>query len=244
MGLMQRVVGLFEEVSVKAQDREIVSFGDHTYTLDDCGFLNPPDQWDEDFAEGMARQLGILGGLTEAHWRFVRYLRKGFIVERAVPSVVHACMANGLSLNGLRRLFPMGYLRGACRIAGIDYDFICSVNFLVTYETDWSSYDTIRELGDKYELGACGFLKNFDEWDGDFAVAVSREWDLRGGLTDRHHEIIAFLRDFFAEHRRVPTLYETCKANSSSLKEFDEVFPSGYRRGACRAAGLPLFVRY
>ena len=83
MGLMQRVVGLFEEVSVKAQDREIVSFGDHTYTLDDCGFLNPPDQWDEDFAEGMARQLGILGGLTEAHWRFVRYLRKGFIVERA-----------------------------------------------------------------------------------------------------------------------------------------------------------------
>ena len=31
-----------------------VTFGDRTYRLDVHGYLDPPDQWDEAFAEGMA----------------------------------------------------------------------------------------------------------------------------------------------------------------------------------------------
>ena len=39
-----------------------VTFKGKTYSLDDHGFLDPPDQWEEGFAEGMARMVGITGG--------------------------------------------------------------------------------------------------------------------------------------------------------------------------------------
>ena len=35
------------------------------------------------------------------------------------------------------------------------------------------------------------------------------------------------------------TLIETCENNKMRLKELRELFPEGYRRGACRVAGLP-----
>ena len=41
-----------------------VEFRGKTYTLDKYGFLDPPEQWDEDFAQGMARMEGIYDGLT------------------------------------------------------------------------------------------------------------------------------------------------------------------------------------
>ena len=68
-----------------------VTFKGKSYTLDDYGFLDPPEQWDEDFAEGMAETLDIFGGLTQKHWDFIRYLRGKFIEEKTVPVVVLAC---------------------------------------------------------------------------------------------------------------------------------------------------------
>jgi len=56
--------------------QQTVSFNRKEYKLDRHGFLDPSHQWDEDFAEGMAKMLGIHGGLSEDHWKFIRYLRK------------------------------------------------------------------------------------------------------------------------------------------------------------------------
>ena len=54
-----------------------VTFGvGKTYVLDEYGFLDPPEQWDEVFADGMARLQGIYDGLTEDHWDFISYIRK------------------------------------------------------------------------------------------------------------------------------------------------------------------------
>ena len=58
---------------------QTVKFNERTYTLDSFGFLNPSDQWDENFANGMANQLGIYEGLSESHWDFIGYLRKKFL---------------------------------------------------------------------------------------------------------------------------------------------------------------------
>ena len=92
-----------------------------TYALDDQGFLDPPEQWDEVFAESMAAKLGFRDGLTGEHWKLIRYLRKKFLRERVVPAVFFACADNRIRLKKLKSLFPMGYLRGACRIAGINF---------------------------------------------------------------------------------------------------------------------------
>ena len=109
------------------------TFGEKTYTLDEHGFLSPPDQWDEAFAEGMAAELRIHGGLTEEHWAFLRYLRAKFLDEKTVPVVVMACVDTGLRLSQFKRLFPTGYFRGACRIAGIDHEFMQRTNHWLSY---------------------------------------------------------------------------------------------------------------
>ena len=54
----------------------------NTYTLDAYGFLDPPEYWNEEFAEGMARLQGIYDGLTDDHWEFISYIRKKFLDEK------------------------------------------------------------------------------------------------------------------------------------------------------------------
>ncbi len=212
-----------------------VEFRGKTYTLDKYGFLDPPEQWDEDFAQGMARMEGIYGGLTEEHWGIIRYLRAKFLDENTVPVIVFACADNNIRLSKLKTLFPTGYHRGACRIAGINYEFMYNTNI-------WLTYETYGILKSKYKLTGAGFLEDFDGWDRNFAQTVASEWKLPDGLTERHWEIIEYLRDHYRIHRNIPTVYETCQANRLGLKDLLSLFPGGYRRGACRAAGLPFFA--
>ncbi len=215
-------------------ERKSIEFGDKTYALDDHGFLELPEQWDEAFAEGMARRQGIFNGLNEEHWRFISYLRKKFLEEQKVPVVVLACADNNIRLNKLRKLFPTGYHRGACRIAGINYEFMYTSNI-------WLTYESHALLAPEQKLSQAGFLEDFNQWNEHFAHLTAREWTLPNGLTDRHWEIIRYLRDYYSVHKNVPTIYNVCQVNHLSLEELLELFPAGYRRGACRAAGLPFF---
>jgi tRNA 2-thiouridine synthesizing protein E len=205
-----------------------------SYTMDEHGFLDPPNQWDEDFAEGMARMQGIFTGLSHEHWSFIRYLRNKFLKERTVPVVVIACADNRIRLSKLKQLFPTGYHRGACRIAGINYDFMYESNI-------WLTYEAPPVLEATQERTGAGFLVDFDKWDEQFAHLVAREWELPRGLTEMHWKVIKYLQDYYRIHKNIPTVYETCRANKITLKKLLKLFPAGYRRGACRAAGLPFF---
>ena len=60
-------------------------------------------------------------------------------------------------------------------------------------------------------------------------------------LTEKQREVIDFLRRFYAERGEIPTVLETCREHGLDLAELGELFPGGYRRGACRIAGLPFF---
>jgi tRNA 2-thiouridine synthesizing protein E len=215
-------------------DRQTVTFEDKQYQLDEHGFLDPPEQWDEDFAKGMAKSQGILEGLTEDHWKTIDYLRQKFLEEQTVPVIVKACHDLGYRLKQMRDLFPAGYHRGACKIAGINHAFISDVNAWLTYETPMST-----EVKPKVE--GIGFLLNFDDWTERFAHWVVRHSNLPEGLTDKHWRLIHYLRDYYRERKNIPTVYEACRANDIELEELAGLFPQGYRRGACRAAGIPFF---
>jgi len=212
-----------------------VTFGDKVYTLDKNGFLSSPEQWDDVFAEGIANRLGISGGLTEKHWKFISYLRKKFIDEKVVPVVVLACAENQIKLNEFRALFPTGYHRGACKIAGINYEFMYKHNM-------WLTFETSPVLKNQYKMSPLGFLEDYTKWDRRFASLISSDWDLPDGLGEEHWKIIEYLRAYFAKNGNIPTLHETCKENDLNLNEMGKLFPQGYRRGACRAAGLPFFA--
>ena len=211
-----------------------VTFGDHTYQLDEFGFLDPPDQWDEDFAAGMAYALGIHEGLTEPHWTLVRYLRRRFVHDRAVPGVVFALIETGIRLREFRSLFPTGYHRGACKVAGVNYAFMRERAFGLTYEN-------YTAVGQEYLLTASGFLADPSTWSPRFAHLVANESELPDGFTERHREIIRYLRSAYKALGRVPTVCETCSKNALSLSDLLRLFPDGYRRGACRMAGLPFY---
>jgi len=209
-----------------------VTFKGKTYSLDDHGFLDPPDQWEVGFAEGMARMVGITGGLAERHWQVVNYLRRKFLEEDTVPVVVLACADNKMRLSELRSLFPTGYHRGACKIAGINYRFMYDTNIWLTYET-WAP------LEPRYEMGAAGFLKDFETWDEDFVETLMGQLKPPNTPSERHLQVVQYLRDYYAVNRMIPPVFEACTANDLTLEELRELFPAGYRRGACRMAGLP-----
>jgi tRNA 2-thiouridine synthesizing protein E len=108
---------------------------DRSYPLDRRGFLADPLQWDLGFAEAMARRLGQQGELTLLQLKVVLFVRRHFIRHGEVARVYLACRACGLSLGKLRTLFPWGYQRGVCRLAGISYQTIDSDHHALTYET-------------------------------------------------------------------------------------------------------------
>lgn len=209
--------------------------GDKTYSLDEHGFLAEPNQWDENFADGTARQQGIHDGLTKEHWDFIHYIRQKASAEKTLPLLVVACAENGLRLDKLKALFPTGYFRGACRIAGLSYKFLCDVNI-------WHTYETAPRLKPEFKITELGFLEDFSQWNERFAELVSDEWKLPHGLTPKHWGIIRFLRDYYESKHNIPTLVEVCEAYDLDLDAFRRLFAEGYRRGACRAAGLPFFA--
>jgi tRNA 2-thiouridine synthesizing protein E len=215
--------------------QQTVIFNNKEYTLDRHGFLYPAEQWDENFAEGMARKLGIYEGLTIEHWKFIKYLRGKFLEEKTVPVVVIACAENGLRLNELRTLFPTGYHRGACKIAGINYAFMYDTNI-------WLTYECMPALEENFEVDELGFLLDFNKWNEQFAYWASRDWNLPEGLTENHWRIIRYLRESYTKTNNIPSVYEVCKSNDIGLDQLGELFPDGFRRGACRAAGLPFLA--
>lgn len=205
-----------------------------SYTLDDHGYLNPSEQWDKDFAEGIAETLGIYGGLTKEHWDFINYLRKKFLEENTVPVVVVACADNKLRLTKFKRMFPTGYHRGACKIAGINYEFMYTTNY-------WLTYETSPILKAEYKMTQTGFLMDFNQWNERFVQLILKEWKFPGKLTTKQGRTIDFLRDYYIKTKSIPTVFETCKKNKLAFSELRDLFPGGYRRGACRIAGLPFF---
>ena len=152
-----------------------------------------------------------------------------------MPLLVMACADNKLRLGKLKSLFPTGYFRGACRIAGLSYEFLCDVNI-------WHTYETAPRLKPEYELTEQGFLADFNRWNEHFVEVVSAEWDLPHGITPTHWEIIRYLRNYYQATNNIPTVYEVCHAHDLDLHDLNELFPQGYRRGACLVAGLPFFA--
>jgi tRNA 2-thiouridine synthesizing protein E len=221
---------------VNQPDAKTVTFGEgNTYTLDQYGFLDQPEEWDETFANGMARLQGVYEGLTEEHWDFISYIRKKVLIDKTLPFLVVACADNSLRLDKLKALFPTGYFRGACRIAGVSYKFLCDVNI-------WHTYETAPRLKPEYNISPQGFLEDFEKWNERFANLVGDEWDLPDGLTPKHWDVIHYLRTYYLAMSNIPTVHEVCAAHDLELGDLKELFPEGYRRGACRAAGLPFFA--
>ena len=92
--------------------------GDKTLTLDEDGFIQEPDQWDEAVAAALAKTEGV-EELSEEHWQVVNYLRQYFLEYGVAPMIRKLCKATGFKLKKIYALFPSGPAKGACKVAGL-----------------------------------------------------------------------------------------------------------------------------
>ena len=152
-------------------------------------------------------------------------------------------IALGLSPRELKSLFPAGYTKGACRLAGITF----RDRFMDYYGENL--FRRVREvppepapaMPDKeYRVDAFGFLIDPSEWDEDFAENKAHEMKVPGGLSERHQEILLAIRRLFSETGTVPSVSEACEALSMEMDEMERLFPDGYVRGAVKIAGLSM----
>jgi len=209
---------------------------DKTYEIDDHNFLTDRDAWDENFAKGMAAKLNMPGGLREDHWKVIRFIRNAFTETGECPLVYQTCKTNGLTSKTLKDLFPTGYLRGACLLAGISYQ-----DRIVNYYGEARPKKPTAvstEIPEKtYRINVMGFLVDPGEWDEGYAWHRAQEMHIR--LTDTHWRIINSMREIYKKTGMVPTIFEVCEKNRIELIELENLFPSGYHRGANKIAGLP-----
>ena len=211
-----------------------LAFADETYAVDADEYLSDFNAWDENFARAMAPKAGIISGLSEDQWRIIYFIRDHYKKTGKCPLVYETARMNRLHLQELKNLFPAGYLRGACKLAGITY----KEGYLdQSWAEGLAEQVTEGEEGKAYEINIRGFLVNPFQWDKRYAL--HRAWEMKmPKLTEKHWQIIEFLRQRFVKDNIVPTVYETCEMNHIDLDELEKLFPDGYQRGAVKIAGL------
>ncbi len=88
------------------------------YEVDEDGFLQDPNLWNEDVAKDFMSTEGI-GDLTEDHWKVIHYIRNYYLQFGIAPMVRKVCKQTGFSLKEIYNLFPSGPAKGACKLAGL-----------------------------------------------------------------------------------------------------------------------------
>lgn len=91
--------------------------------VDGHGYLTDPDDWSPAFAEFAAKGEGLV--LGEAHWRVIRFMRAwhedhGIAADaRHVMAFLGEEVGKAEGRRALFALFPYGYVKQACKIAGM-----------------------------------------------------------------------------------------------------------------------------
>jgi len=90
----------------------------------DEGYLVDPADWNEQVAEALARQERIV--LSDEHWAVIRFMREYYEERQIAPDARHVMKhlaevkgAASEGRNDLFALFPYGYVKQACKIAGM-----------------------------------------------------------------------------------------------------------------------------
>ena len=89
-----------------------------TYIVDEEGFLQDPELWNEDVARDFAQSESI-NELSEEHWKVIHYLHNYYEQYGIAPMVRKLTRDTGFNLDKIYQLFPSGPAKGACKVAGL-----------------------------------------------------------------------------------------------------------------------------
>jgi len=89
------------------------------------GYIVDPEDWNETLAQQLANEEGL--ALDEQYWPVLQFMRSYWVEHHVAPDVRHVIkfLAEQLTFDKkqakqhLFNLFPYGYVKQACKIAGM-----------------------------------------------------------------------------------------------------------------------------
>jgi tRNA 2-thiouridine synthesizing protein E len=88
------------------------------------------------------------------------------------------------------------------------------------------------------DVDADGFLLHPEQWSEELAAQIAREHGIEE-LTDRHWQVVRFMRDTYLATGTAPSIRTLGKASGVPVKELYRLFPKGPAKLAARIGGIP-----
>jgi dissimilatory sulfite reductase related protein len=89
---------------------------------------------------------------------------------------------------------------------------------------------------EKLDFDDSGFMTQHDLWNLDIAHAIAKVLEIE--LTDRHLDVIKYVRSEYDSFGEAPTLRKITKAGGVPTKELYKLFPGGPAKIAAQISGL------
>jgi dissimilatory sulfite reductase related protein len=83
-----------------------------------------------------------------------------------------------------------------------------------------------------------GFLRDPQQWTPELAAEIARDNGI-DEITDRHWQVVNFVRSTYLETGSAPTIRSLGKASGVPIKELYQLFPKGPAKLAAKVAGIP-----
>ncbi len=97
---------------------------------------------------------------------------------------------------------------------------------------------TVTLAGSAVEVDSEGFLTDPQQWNEQMAAEIARDNGIEQ-LTDRHWQVINFMRKTYLESGSAPSIRSLGKASGVPIKELYELFPKGPAKLAAKIGGIP-----
>jgi len=97
---------------------------------------------------------------------------------------------------------------------------------------------TVTLAGSTVEVDAEGFLLDAEQWNEQMAEEIARANGIET-LTDRHWQVVDFMRKTYLESGSAPSIRSLGKASGVPIKELYELFPKGPAKLAAKIGGIP-----
>jgi dissimilatory sulfite reductase related protein len=88
------------------------------------------------------------------------------------------------------------------------------------------------------DLDAEGFLQKPEQWSPEIGAEIARQVGITP-LTDRHWQVVRFMRDRYLKDGQAPSIRTLGKESGVPTKELYQLFPKGPAKLAARIGGIP-----
>jgi TusE/DsrC/DsvC family sulfur relay protein len=97
---------------------------------------------------------------------------------------------------------------------------------------------SVTLAGSTVEVDPEGFLLDARRWNEQIAAEIARANGI-GRLTDRHWQVINFMRQTYLDTGSAPSIRSLGKTSGVPIKELYELFPHGPAKLAAKIGGIP-----